>query len=986
MSRIWSVRLAGALCLAGCLLPNLLHFLPDRNRMMFIHDVEKREPAGWPSLRSPADLLDLETYRRLSEALRDWLPFRGEVVFLKNRLERRLLGETKFGDVVIGKNGWLFLESSYWRPFEDEAKVRRVLAMLDYTLAHPPRGCDLRVLIGPDKDAICPEYLRGRDLARAQSQSRRRELLYNYCRDRLDRKVIGLWREYREAKKQSPEPIFYRQDTHHTQFAATLILARSLVEAFRPGLWDMRDIRFLGTKPKVADLALLAGLGPWTDEQRSFDLIRPGIRRDEKILLGPDRGWRSPARYLTSSATREMIPGRTLILHDSYLAENRETLRQFFSDVTFAHYEDVIAEGDPAAMFGKFDRVVVEMAERQSLFMLNQLLAQLNARPAVEISLASVQNFNPGQARTSLRPEGMEISAQGPDPAVLLPALGLPAGHHYALRVRLDSNVRTSVQLMYQDQTGQTYVNERSTWRNAQAGTNEIMFEVRPVQTKFPLRLDPGYTRGEYRLLRLRMDEVLPAGEDPWEAAAAELHRLADSEMPAFFQSAAGGKSDAWFTGRIEPNTGTGIFRDPRGVWIRASHQDPQLLLPAAAAPGSHPRLEVRLTVPAATECQLFYLETPGGSYSERQSFRRQVVPGENRLEFSLRPAWLKNGLRFDPGSLAGEYRLNTLSYSGIERPQPAAGESSNGRGERGTLWVIYPWARAGAITPQLSEGSETNGRLRLTPQGGGFILSCLGADPQWEWPPLPKPDFRASLLRLTVYAPAETTCGFFTRPVRGGIFTEAARQSRPLRTGRNVLTFALPGNSLACGVRLDPGGRAGEYRLDAAEPLVLREAAGRRLFGEPEYAALPAEALGAIFSLGCTEPIFELDLSQPPGVEFNSFLRARPDGGSLHLQALDRDPFFILPGIRARPRDAYLLRIYLDAPQPTSCQVFYLRPGQSRFQELRSSRRPLNTGINVVYFYLPGEVLGRPLRFDPGEVPGEYRLRGWQIRRLIEP
>jgi hypothetical protein len=352
-----------------------------------------------------------------------------------------------------------------------------------------------------------------------------------------------------------------------------------------------------------------------------------------------------------------------------------------------------------------------------------------------------------------------------------------------------------------------------------------------------------------------------------------------------------------------------------------------------------------------------------------------------------VRSEWLAYGLRLDPGSLAGAYRLEDLSLAGIKFADPAPGVMplSQSRPDRGDLYIVYPFSRLADITPQLTLTADPK-QLSLIPHGGGFLMTTLNSAPRWEWPAIRTERYPAPLVRLYVEAPGRSSLRLYFRGSASQEYQDLDSLNQALVEGTNVLTFAVPASAPDAGLCLAPGQQPKPYRLAGAELFAALRSPGNEIYSRHDFAAVSSGALAALFTYSCGEPIFSLDLSRPENVEANSAMRVRPLSPALYIQARDADPFLIVPGMKVDPGAGYLLRLILEAPEATSCQLFYRAAGQMAFQELNSSRRPLSPGLNRVFFYLSAENLAQPVRLDPGETPGTYTLYGWQVRRLFAP
>ncbi len=110
-----------------------------------------------------------------------------------------------------------------------------------------------------------------------------------------------------------------------------------------------------------------------------------------------------------------------------------------------------------------------------------------------------------------------------------------------------------------------------------------------------------------------------------------------------------------------------------------------------------------------------------------------------------------------------------------------------------------------------------------------------------------------------------------------------------------------------------------------------------------------------------------------------------RPAGGttaSLHgnmllLSAATKDPAVLLPeraGVKKCKEERIGIRVDLKSDSSTVARLFYAA-GDQDFDQRRSVRAKVEPGRNSLFFLLPGDSQGEKLRFDPGEVAGQYAL-----------
>lgn len=102
-----------------------------------------------------------------------------------------------------------------------------------------------------------------------------------------------------------------------------------------PGLWDDAAIVVSPPKPMLGDLTRLQG---WDRRElvQSIKSVRPGVIVTESKLFGGDFGKDSRSFRATSSGPY-LIPGHTVILHDSFFERAADLLAPYFEEITFVH-------------------------------------------------------------------------------------------------------------------------------------------------------------------------------------------------------------------------------------------------------------------------------------------------------------------------------------------------------------------------------------------------------------------------------------------------------------------------------------------------------------------------------------------------------------------------------------------------------------------------------------------------------------------------
>jgi hypothetical protein len=156
---------------------------------------------------------------------------------------------------------------------------------------------------------------------------------------------------------------------------------RALVESLEPGLWDGAPPAAAGTKSFVGDLSQLAGL-PSSERAAIFE--RPGLTLSSTTVPSSlDARGQRPIRRFTTGGTDAVVPGRTLILYDSFFGTIQDDVASWFADSVWLHIDDLSLHSEVVGDLPAFDRVVLARTER---------LAYLTAyekvlKPLVDVSV-----------------------------------------------------------------------------------------------------------------------------------------------------------------------------------------------------------------------------------------------------------------------------------------------------------------------------------------------------------------------------------------------------------------------------------------------------------------------------------------------------------------------------------------------------------------------------------------------------------------------
>jgi hypothetical protein len=246
------------------------------------------------------------------------------------------LGDDPSEEVTLGDSGWLYYTFSLTRPClssQDVDAFVDTVARAESVVA--ATGRELIVAIAPDKATIIPEYLPDEETCVHQVAD---ELSMLEEPDTL----LTVWDEMRTARA-NERPIYFRLDTHWTNEGAG-VMAKAIIERLAADGWDDDAVREVATVEHEGDLTLLLGL-PSTESVVELETVLPDSEptREVRTLLTASGAEYDKVVAVDFTAGGEpVIPGQTLVMHDSYGWAVTPMLAPYFGDVAF------VAETNPS--------------------------------------------------------------------------------------------------------------------------------------------------------------------------------------------------------------------------------------------------------------------------------------------------------------------------------------------------------------------------------------------------------------------------------------------------------------------------------------------------------------------------------------------------------------------------------------------------------------------------------------------------------------
>ncbi len=322
--------------------------------------VENRSLAAWPA-PSIEGFASGRWFAALDEALVQRLPLRQLAIDAKRGLLVGLLGERYLDRVVLGDDGTLFLRPTLqsWCGWSAPWNVaRRANAALTRRLAGGPDWLWVSV---PDKFLLLEDRLPANHRDWGACARARRDRYRQAMEETLGSRFIDLEPALRAFRADQAEGLYLKEDTHWTSRAA-VALPRSIVEAWAPGLWDDAAVIDGDTEDAWSDLALQLGLN------HQHTVTRQVSRRADVVSRGreqEERARRHGVRTVRHQAVppARVIPGRTLMVHDSFLLPVTPALAPYFEELVLVQWEELDRRRFER-LVSEADRVVFQSVER----------------------------------------------------------------------------------------------------------------------------------------------------------------------------------------------------------------------------------------------------------------------------------------------------------------------------------------------------------------------------------------------------------------------------------------------------------------------------------------------------------------------------------------------------------------------------------------------------------------------------------------------
>jgi hypothetical protein len=298
-------------------------------------DFENRAKVELPEFRWDR-ALDIEYFREIEAYVDRNFPGRARIIQADSAIDYFVFEDSPNREVLMGRDGWLFMASSLVEAVADPRTEAETIAPIrELAELCAAKGVTFRFLMPPDKCAIYPEYLS--DVARQLNVKviERRDELRNVLRETPVPGYVDMWEAIGAAAEASEWPLFPPLGRHWDTLGAAA-LTESIVDSFEPGLFDTATLE-VGRNELLAEI-------PARFMNLIFTAPRPKvlIRRPEVTVVGPARATTSGCKpsllFRCKSAEARLVPGRTLVIHDSFMNLSMKSLPCFFENIAFLNW------------------------------------------------------------------------------------------------------------------------------------------------------------------------------------------------------------------------------------------------------------------------------------------------------------------------------------------------------------------------------------------------------------------------------------------------------------------------------------------------------------------------------------------------------------------------------------------------------------------------------------------------------------------------
>jgi alginate O-acetyltransferase complex protein AlgJ len=312
---------------------------------------EKRTKAGFPA--PPRNLHELWEFKQHFDAFfSDNLGFRNRLVRIHHRLKVVLFGTSPHPRMLIGKDGWLFVNPSRYMNYYRGVNLMNQQDLVGYHDCIVQRseivrnkGAIYRLIIAPNKETIYPEFL-PKKYHRFNDKARADQLIEVFHESVGSDHIIDLRPAIRKAKEHYP--VYFKTDTHWNGAGAFYgyleVMSRLMPKFFEPQEIQLPSpaLQYSG-RTVPGDLAIAMGLEcAFEDNDITVHNAAAKARR-----VGVPKTYLNYQRYTGREVViyeNGTVRGNRLVMfHDSFGEGLRPLLAEHFERAVFINRPDMKA-------------------------------------------------------------------------------------------------------------------------------------------------------------------------------------------------------------------------------------------------------------------------------------------------------------------------------------------------------------------------------------------------------------------------------------------------------------------------------------------------------------------------------------------------------------------------------------------------------------------------------------------------------------------
>lgn len=352
----------------------LLLLAPLIALLLGVRPSEARE--GKPIASAPpfsvGKTFDASYYAMVDVFILDNMPLRQESAAAINASIYAVTGESPVEAAFVSRDDIWFLREDFTIPCVEQSRPEELSSAVQKWEASSKGTTDFIVVVAPDKSTIINENVTARTrLARGCQMAQMEQLRAAFeGTDNLIDVWTPLTAAYTDwlADGEASDPLYFSNDSHWT-FRGARVMVETVLESLNAGPFEPSNPLHQSERTLVGDITRRLGLER-TETVPEHTVNRANVQTKRVVDTTPSR---QGVRKYTSTAgvqpdlasdAAALVPGRTVILHDSMMKYAEAMLAPYFEHVEFIHWDDLYG-GDFFGRVADADRVIIETVQRR---------------------------------------------------------------------------------------------------------------------------------------------------------------------------------------------------------------------------------------------------------------------------------------------------------------------------------------------------------------------------------------------------------------------------------------------------------------------------------------------------------------------------------------------------------------------------------------------------------------------------------------------